>query len=349
MCRFSSVSIAVAHRVPLELIARRQDRVRRAVDRVVGRQQPPFLGGEQDDEPHHHGDGRVVDLRRRRRAEEPPSGRRSARENASTSSSTAWRTCSPSFPVTSACAAPLSVEQRLERFLLGDAEEPPRAEQRDERVEQQPLLAEEARRPDGVARRSARRRPDEREPVGVGHERQRHVDGAAQQRRPLDRRGRPVGRLPRSSVTGRRSSAVRSGQRIPSSRARSGPSFCGSTRTKSGRSVVWRSATVCVRPCGMADASRSRGTKAEQVAQNPLQPAVRDARHRSSVRRALTRTSPRSVAVDRRNAVREHTLQDRKRQERADGLDERQPVVVDRGDGAVSVHDARPPQPARGT
>ena len=76
-------------------------------------------------------------------------------------------------------------------------------------------------------------------------------------------------------------------------------------------------------------------TEAEHVPQNPLQPA----RARGDVRCQFVEPLPqrrRAGRVDRRNAVREHALQDRERQERADGLDQRQPVVVDGRDGATS-------------
>jgi hypothetical protein len=100
--------LAVLIRGLAELGGEGRDGVVLVVERVAQQEQAALLGREEEDQPHHHGHRRLVEARLRDAPQQGTSLVAVGRSRAATRTSTARRTCQPSWSVTSCWSAALS-------------------------------------------------------------------------------------------------------------------------------------------------------------------------------------------------------------------------------------------------
>ncbi len=183
--------LAVPGRSASKVVAQGQHRVRLGPQRVLGRQQPSLLGEEQEHEAHQHGDRCLVDFGRSDVVEDLPiRGDVVARDGGDEQlHRAADRRAEALGDLDLGVGGAL--EEPLDGLVGGHGEEPSRAEHRHHAGLEDPLVGEVADAP--ATRRCGRasRRPHQRPPVVVGHQRQRDPALPAPGLGALDRTGRP--------------------------------------------------------------------------------------------------------------------------------------------------------------
>ena len=183
--------LAVAVSALLQLATERARGERLRVTRVVDRQEAALLGDKQEHQAHHHRDRAAVDLGALQILQQLAMAIAVLQVERRDQQLNGTPDLGAELVGDLLLFAGALLQQRREAVLDGQREEPPGAEQRRERSQRDGLLEPQLRAPRARAGRLALTGPHERPPGPVGDERERHVACTRQLGGTVDRARRP--------------------------------------------------------------------------------------------------------------------------------------------------------------